>query len=439
MDQRAPAPTLAEALLARGNGALALKGVRVPAALFDGDGPVAGDGLVRADLTLRGDRVTLGAAPDAQTLDAGGRIVWPRTVDCHSHLDKGQTAPRSPNPDGTFDRAGEATTGDRARHFSADDLRRRAEFQLRAAHSSGTKALRSHVDADPATMDATLGILSELASDWAGCVDVQLCPFTGALAGTDSIRKAAEAAQNVGGALSLYLYDDPGLPAALDAALGMADRLGLPLDIHADETLDPGSHCLRALAEAVLRTGFRGPVLAGHACALMVQSAEEADRTMDMVARAGIGIVSLPLCNAYLMDRHQGRTPRVRGGTLVHEMRARGIPVAFGSDNVRDGYYAYGDLDMVELYRHAARTLQLDHPVGDWPAAVAAKPAQLIGYPGGRIRPNMPADLILFEARNWTEFLARPQTGRIVLDRGDPVDTTPPPYSDLDDLKGMSP
>ena len=51
----------------------------------------------------------------------------------------------------------------------------------------------------------------------------------------------------------------------------------------------------------------------------------------------------------YLQDRIPGRTPRWRGVTLVHELRAAGVPVSVASDNTRDPFYAYGDMDMVEV------------------------------------------------------------------------------------------
>ena len=416
---------------------LSLLNSRIPASMLAGPASSVGDGLVSADLTITGNAVRIGRVADADILDLKGRIVWPRTVDCHTHLDKGQTWERSRNSDGSFEGAGVAAVSDRAKYFDAKDLRDRAEFQLRCAYAHGTSAMRSHADADPRTLDIVLGVLGELSADWCGRVDLQLCPF--ASCHSENLKDVALAARRVGGALSLFLTSDQDLPPALDRALGLAERHGLALDVHADETLDPNSHCLRALAEAVIRTGFEGSVLAGHACALMAQTTDAADRTLDLVARAGISVVCLPLCNSYLMDRTEHRTPRVRGGTLVHEMRGRGIPVAFGSDNVRDGYYAYGDLDMVDLFRHAGRTLQLDHPVGDWPASVTAIPAAIIGSTAGQIRDGGRADLIVFGARNWSEYMARPQSDRIVVCDGSLVDRTAPPHSELDHLRGMHP
>ena len=44
------------------------------------------------------------------------------------------------------------------------------------------------------------------------------------------------------------------------------------------------------------------------------------------------------------------------------------------------------------------------------------------------------ADLILVNARSWTELQSRPQADRTVLRAGRAIDTTPPDYRELDDL-----
>jgi cytosine deaminase len=50
----------------------------------------------------------------------------------------------------------------------------------------------------------------------------------------------------------------------------------------------------------------------------------------------------------------------------------------------------------------------------------------------GVIRLGAPADLLLFRGRSDTELLSRPQSDRIVLRAGCPIDTTPPDYRELD-------
>src|SRR5690606_19736466 len=130
----------------------------------------------------------------------------------------------------------------------------------------------------------------------------------------------------------------------------LAIEHGLDLDFHADETADQSSITLKKIAEAALWNDFQGRILVGHCCSLAKQPDREALDTLDKVAKAGLGVVSLPMCNLDLQDRRQdGTTPRWRGVTLLHEMKARGIPVAVASDNTRDPFYAYGDLDMLEV------------------------------------------------------------------------------------------
>ena len=54
-------------------------------------------------------------------------------------------------------------------------------------------------------------------------------------------------------------------------------------------------------------------------------------------------------------DQRGERTPRWRGVTLLHELRSHAIPVAIASDNTRDQFYAYGDLDMLEVFNQVPR------------------------------------------------------------------------------------
>lgn len=112
----------------------------------------------------------------------------------------------------------------------------------------------------------------------------------------------------------------------------------------------------------------------------------------------------------------------------------RGINVSFASDNTRDPFYAYGDLDMLEVLREATRIAHLDHSDPDWINAFLANPARACGFDAPSLAPGAPADLIISRARNWTELFARPQSDRIVLRAGRAIDRTLPDYAELDHL-----
>ena len=63
---------------------------------------------------------------------------------------------------------------------------------------------------------------------------------------------------------------------------------------------------------------------------------------------------------------HEYFVPRDRIVPFLHEMKARGINVSFASDNTRDPFYAYGDMDMLEVFREATRIVHLDHSARPW-------------------------------------------------------------------------
>jgi cytosine/creatinine deaminase len=407
----------------------ALRNATVPACLIGG----AGD-LVRVDLALAGETLAAPATGMAE-VDLKGALVLPAFVDMHTHLDKGQIWGRSPNPDGSFMGALGAAGADRERYWSAGDVRRRMDFSLRGAFAHGTRAIRTHLDSISPQDAISWPLFAEIRDEWAGRIDLQAA----SLAGCDVVLDPAfevladrVAAHN--GTLGLFTFSMPDMPARLRRFFQLAADRGLDADFHADETIDPSVNTLAQIAEAALETGFTGRIVAGHCCSLSTMPEGETFRTLDLVARAGIGIVSLPMCNLYLQDRHPARTPRTRGITLVHEARARGIPVAFASDNTRDPFYAFGDLDMVEVLREATRIAHLDHSAIDWVQSVLTTPAAMCGFPAPSLAPGAPADLVIFRARSWTEFFARPQSDRTVLRAGRVIDTTLPDYAELDDL-----
>jgi cytosine deaminase len=109
--------------------------------------------------------------------------------------------------------------------------------------------------------------------------------------------------------------------------------------------------------------------------------------------------------------------------------------VAIASDNCRDPFYSFGDHDLLQVFAMSAQIAHLDSPYGDWFQAVTKTPARLMGIEdAGTIGEGLPADLVIFKARNFSELLSRPQSDRTILRAGKPIDTALPDYTDLDDL-----
>ncbi|MCJ8144834.1 cytosine deaminase [Ancylobacter sp. A5.8] len=423
----------------------ALTGLRAPACLVpELEAAPDAEGLVALDLAISEGGVSRVVATgtldaDLPRLSMAGALALPGLIDAHTHLDKGFIWPRAPNPDGSFQGAVRAADGDRRANWNAQDVRRRMEFGLRCAYAHGTVAIRTHLDSVGPQTAISWPVFDELRAEWADRIALQAVSLTP----IDLVLDDAEfepmlaAVRHHGGVLGAVTYMGPHLDAGLERLFDAAERFGLDLDFHVDESADPRARSLARIAAVANRRRFAGRILVGHCCSLARQDEAAIDRTLDAVARANIAVVSLPMCNLYLMDRTRGRTPRWRGVTLLHEMAARGIRVMVASDNVRDPFFAYGDLDLIEVYREATRIAHLDHPIAGWPAVVTRAPAKVLGLDRlGLIAPDRRADLSIFRARSLNEFLSRPQADRLVLRAGRTIDTAPPDHAELDDLMG---
>ena len=425
-------------------GRFVLSNATLPAVAVVGFDAPAVEGLVKADIVITDGIISAllppGEAPvEFARSDLKDGMVWPCFTDMHTHLEKGHIWPRNANADGTFTGALEAVRIDREAHWSAADVRKRMEFSLRSAYAHGTSLIRTHLDSLAPQHRISFEVFAELREVWKDRIALQAV----ALFPMDNMVDAAYFADLVavvrekGGLMGGVTRMNPDLDSQLDTLFRASADNELNVDLHVDETDDPAAETLKAIAEAVLRNRFEGKVTAGHCCSLARQDEETAKRTIELVAKAGISIVSLPMCNMYLQDRYPGRTPRWRGVTLFKELAAAGVATAVASDNTRDPFYGYGDLDPVEVFREAVRILHLDHPLDTAARVITTSPADILGRPDmGRIAIGAAADLVLFSARRWSEFLSRPQSDRVVLRRGKVIDRSLPDYRELDSVVG---
>jgi cytosine/creatinine deaminase len=393
------------------------------------------DGEIAAIIPSGMSRIT-DAEDDIANIDVGHSMVLPCFVDMHTHLDKGHIWNRTPNLDGTFANALQVVGEDCARYWSAEDLYRRMEFGLKCSYAHGTKAIRTHLDCPIHQAKVSLDVFKTLRDAWADRLTLQAVSLVSLdrFMGKDG-EALADRIESLDGVLGGVAFLNPDLDAQIDRVFMLAKERHLDLDFHTDENDNPSSNTLLRVAQVALQREFKGRITCGHCCSLAVQDPITAQATIALVKEAGIGVVSLPTCNLYLQDRHQARTPKWRGITLLHELKTMGVEVAIASDNCRDPFYSFGDHDLLQIFSMSAQIAHLDSPYGDWLKAITASPAHLMGLGNvGKIGVGLPADLIIFKARNFSELLSRPQSDRIVLRSGKAIDATLPDYDELDDL-----
>lgn len=386
-----------------------LSGVAVPQSLLANPQRFGGTprgGLLVGDLVIHDGRAVGLIGSDAQAT----HLLLPQLAEPHVHLDKCHTIDRIADVGGDLAAAIEAQARDRV-HWSTQDLRDRAGRGLAELISAGCGAIRTHIDwmdqpENGAAAPRAWRVLSDLRHDLPTNVTLQCAALTGidSLADTTWAADCATRIARDGGVLGAFVLGHDHIADGLKHAFAQAERLGLSLDFHVDEDIAMDLHGVEAIADMALATGHEGPILLGHACALINASPERLARVADKLARAGISVTALPSTNLYLQGRSDG-TPDRRGLTRIHELRQMGVRVVLGSDNVRDAFCPLGRHDPRASLALGVMAAHLDPPLNRHLPMITTDAHAALGLSPRTVDGAEIGDLILFDAPSVSAWL----------------------------------
>jgi len=379
------------------------------------------------DVGLRGGRVQTIGAPGtlpaaAERLDLSGYLLLPAPAEPHAHFDTALTADRIPNPTG--DLAGAIDSWlDYQGSVPRDDFVARATEAALLGLANGATAIRTHVGIyEPVGITAVEALL-EVRERLRDLVDLQLVALTVQLTGPEcaELRKLLRAAMELGAdVVGGCPHLDPRPIDYHDLTLSLAAEFGRPIDLHTDETLDPGMLYLPHFAALVATTGFPYGATASHCVSLGVQPPERAAQVAAQVAAAKVAVVCNPQTNLFLQARGQVSAP-VRGLTAVRALLDAGVTVAGGGDNLRDPFNPVGRVDPLET---ASLLVAAGHLTPEEAyAAVSTGARAAMGLPEVRVAPGSPAELLAVEASSLGEAIAG-GTSRVVIHQGRIVSRT---------------
>ncbi len=377
---------------------------------------VLADGTKR-HIDVKGGRIAAllpadaGVPGEADVLDVAGALLLPPLVDGHIHLDKTLLGlPWLPNQ-----AAGNKVTDRIEAERKVRAARTVPEFEtgsnlVRQVVASGTLHMRSHVDVDNQLGLRNLHEVLKIRERFQGLVTIEIVAFpqSGVVRspGTADLLDAAiaQGADLVGGLDPVGIDGD--LKAHLDAIFGIAERRGVGVDIHLHDGGDGGIAQLIAIAERTIASGLKGRVAVSHAFALGSVDTDTAARTADVLAKAGVAIMS-----------------HGPGGAAIPPLallRQHGVEVFGGSDNIRDAWSPFGNGDMLERammigYRANFRH---DHELKFAFEMVTGAAARVLGVADYGIAVGGPADFVAVEAGSVAEAVATRPRRKLVIKAG---------------------
>ena len=378
------------------------------------------DGTITSIRIHEGLIASVGGKADTndQRLHAHGALVLPAMAEAHAHLDKAFLAETVPNPTG--DLMGAILAMDAAQAgITRADIEARAERAARLIAHNGATAIRTHADVTEENGLSSVTALLAVRERLRDLVNIEVFALTGfpSLGAEGAQNRAllreaiAMGVDGIGGCP--HLESDP--HAANEAFLAVAADAGLPVDLHVDETLDPTRFALADLANRVIASGFSHRVAASHCVSLVMQTPRVQAQVSERLAEARISVIALPSSNLYLQGRaHDVATPRAL--TAIAALRAAGVNVAAGADNLQDPFNPVGRGDCLET---ASLMVIAGHLLPhEAYASVSSSARTAMGLPAAGVEVGMIADLVLLPARTTREAIAFGPSGRTVIRAG---------------------
>lgn len=355
----------------------------------------------------------VGARSDAaQKIDIAGALLVPAFVEGHIHLDTSfygdKWIPHKPCTNG-FD-VHERVAFQAENMAMAAPMDERARKQLELCVSNGSLQMRSHVMVDGSVGLKSLETILKVREDYRDIIDIQLVAFpqSGILSspGTPELLDAAIGlgADLVGG-LDPASFDRD-LNGHLDVVFGVAERRGVGVDIHLHDFGTLGAFTVEEICARTVALGMQGQVVISHAYGLGDFDADAARRIGAKIAAAGISIMT--------------NAPGDHVFPPVALLRAEGVNVFSGNDNIRDSWWPYGDGDMLGRammigYRSGFYT---DEELSAAFDVVTAAGAKALGLEGYGIAVGAKADFVTLDAEHVPEAVVAVPKGRRVFKAG---------------------
>jgi len=363
-------------------------------------------------------------------LDAAGNLVTAPFIEPHIHLDATLTAGEPAwNMSGTLFE-GIERWGERKALVTHEDTKTRAKQTIDMLVDHGIQHVRTHVDVTDPSL-AALKAMVEVRDETRHLIDMQIVAFP--QEGIESFARGrilmeeavAIGADVVGGIPHFENTREQGV-SSIKFLMDLAERKGLLVDVHCDETDDPQSRFLEVLAEEARARGMGRMVTASHTTAMGSYDNAYCSKLFRLLKQSQINFISCPTESIHLQGRFDSY-PKRRGLTRVAEIDRAGMNICFAQDSIVDPWYPLGNGNIMRILEAG---LHICHMLGyedlqrglDLITDNSARTLNLGTRYG--IEPGRPASLLILSAASDYEMirtqghaLASIRNGKLLMQR----------------------
>jgi cytosine deaminase len=202
-------------------------------------------------------------------------------------------------------------------------------------------------------------------------------------------------------------YNDRDADQHIDIVFGLAQAFNVDVDFHIDFFDEPAHMHIRKVIDRAHRTGWRGRVAVGHLSEASALPAVEQKELAEDLAKAGIGVISLPATDLYLMGRNDDINPP-RGLAPIRRLLAADVPVALGTNNVRNPFTTVGTADLAHMAFLASVAAHMGTPqdLRTLVDCLTIYPARILRLPDYGIVQGCRADLVVWDCERVEDIVA---------------------------------
>jgi cytosine/creatinine deaminase len=342
----------------------------------------------------------------ATEIDARGNLVTESYVNPHLHLCKVWTLPMM-EEEALKTYQGEAMGKAMAGIELASKIKEKyaeswivenARRALALAALHGNLHIRAFADVDSKARLEGIKALIRIRDEFRGIVDIQVVAFA-----QDGIVREPGAAELMHEAMKLGADVVGGIPwieltnadasAHVKACFDLALEFDKDVSMLLDDAGDPDLRTLEMMAVEAIKRGWQGRALAHHCRAMSLYPTPYVQRLARLLRTAGVAVVT---------DPHTGPLH-----ARVKELRAEGVRLCLGQDDISDAYYAFGRNNMLEVAFLAAHLLWMmtRQDIAALYDMITVEPAKAINLDGFGLSVGAPANLVVLDQPDEVEAL----------------------------------